>query len=70
MLIWVLLMVFLTPSQDFDTAYLLNKFDTQDECRIERDRVGYDMAEAYPNDLSFRIVCREHETEKVATPDV
>jgi hypothetical protein len=52
-------MVFLTPTGDYETAYRLNTFETPEACQIERDRIGFQMAESYPADLSFRIICHE-----------
>lgn len=39
-------------------VFLLETYATEDECAIERKRIGFDMAEAYPNDRDFLIVCR------------
>ncbi len=63
---WVLLMVLLTAADGFGTSYKLNNFDTYEECSIERNRIGFDMAEAYPADLDFRIECHEKVTPLVA----
>jgi len=51
---WVLLMVLLNSEQ----AYRLNTFDTKEECQTERNRIGFDMAEAYPYERDFVIVCK------------
>lgn len=59
MSIWVLLMVLLTPIDGFSSSYFLGTFNTFEDCQKERNRVGFDMAEAYPADLSFHIECRE-----------
>ncbi len=66
MSIWVLLMVLLTAVDGFGSSYQLNTFDTREECTIERDRIGFEMAESYPADLGFRIECRE----KISPPIV
>jgi hypothetical protein len=54
---WLLLLVFTNPVEGFDRAYLLNTFDTYEDCQSERDRIGFDMAEAYPDDNSAVVVC-------------
>lgn len=69
MVVWVLLLVLLEPVNGFEPTQFLNKFDTFEECNSERDRVGFEMAESYPADLSFRIVCRDFETDR-SKPDV
>lgn len=55
---WFLLMVLLTPVNGFQTTYRLNTFDTQEECQTRRNQVGFDMAEAYPYENDFIIVCQ------------
>jgi hypothetical protein len=37
---------------------VLNTFATPEECQIERNRVGFVMAEAYPYERDFVIACR------------
>jgi len=68
---WLLLMVLLAPANGLDSSYLLNKFDTQEECQTERNRIGFDMAEAYPYEADFRIECHERRAKvtKVSQPD-
>jgi hypothetical protein len=41
-----------------DKTVVLNTFTTSEECQKERDRVGFEMAKAYPNDRDFEIACR------------
>ena len=48
---WVLLMVLL----DSNNTYLLNTFDTAEECQVERNRIGFEMAEAYPAACGVRF---------------
>lgn len=51
---WVLLMLLLnTPGR-----YVLNTFETEEACLVERHRVGYEMAAAYPHERDFVIECR------------
>lgn len=65
--IWLLLMVLLTPIGGFQSTYVLNKFDTSDECGTEQKRIAEDMAAAYPGDESYRIECREKNTPGIQT---
>jgi hypothetical protein len=51
---WVLLIVFLAlPSHDT----VLDRFETQQACLMERDRIGFEMAASYEYDHDFDIVC-------------
>lgn len=67
MVIWVLLMVLVTPVAGFSPAYFLNKFDTFEECQSEQKRISADMATAYTGDTSYRIECREKTVLGIAT---
>ncbi len=58
---WYLLIVMLMAPLDFDRATVLDTFVTYEECKPERDRVGFEMAESYPNENDFRIVCQYQE---------
>lgn len=66
MLPWVLLMVLLNPVPGLESATILNEFATQEECQVERNRVGFEMAETYPNEADFRIECRERGVKAAA----
>jgi hypothetical protein len=46
---------------------VLNTFATYEACKPERDRIGFEMAESYPYENDFRIVCefREKTPSKV-----
>jgi len=66
---WFLLILFLNPSPIpgmLERSYVINVFDTEEECQVERNRVGFDMAESYPYDRDFVIVC-EPNKRKVRT---
>lgn len=52
---WVLLLVFLNCQCP---GIVLKTFDVEQDCQIERDYVGYEMAEAYPYEADFRIECQ------------
>ena len=55
---WLLIMILLNDVPGFDKIMVLNTFATSQECQTERNRVGYEMAEAYPNDRDFVIACQ------------
>jgi hypothetical protein len=64
--VWVLLIILLTAvpgvSQGIvQGAVLLNMFSTQEACQQERNRIGFEMAEAYPGENDFLIACRFRE---------
>jgi hypothetical protein len=37
---------------------VLNTFATPEECQSERNRIGFEMAAAYPYERDFVIACR------------
>lgn len=55
---WLLLMVLLNIVPGLDKSTVLNTFATPEECEIERDRIGFAMAAAYPYERDFVIVCQ------------
>ncbi len=55
---WLLLLVLLAPPLGVNPVYVLKTFDTQEECQARRDYVGYEMAESYPYERDFVIVCQ------------
>lgn len=56
---WLLVFVLLNPSLDEPGITVLARFATRAACQIDRDRIGRDMAEAYPQEPhTFRIECR------------
>ncbi len=54
---WLLLIVMLTPAAGVSPATVLNTFDTYEDCQPERNRIGFEMAESYPYENDFRIIC-------------
>ncbi len=51
---WVLMFISLIlPSQNT----VLDRFPNEQLCQRERARVGFEMAESYPNEADFKIVC-------------
>jgi hypothetical protein len=55
---WLLIMVLLNNVPGLDKIMVLQTYATSEECRIERNRVGFDMAAAYPNERDFVIACQ------------
>ena len=60
---WFLLIVLLNPVPGFAPVTILEKYHTAEECQGERDRVGFDMATAYPYERDFIIVCEYRPTK-------
>lgn len=61
---WLLLMILLNDVPGISKVTVLRTFATYQECQVERNRVGFEMAEAYPNERDFVIAChlnRKHE---------
>jgi hypothetical protein len=55
---WILVIVLLTNVPGLDKIMTLETYATYQECQIERNRIGYEMAAAYPNDRDFVIACQ------------
>ena len=55
---WLLVIVLVNIVPGFERFTVLNKFATSEECQIERNRIAFEMAAAYPNDCDFVIACR------------
>ena len=57
---WFLIMVLLNMNgvPGLDKFIVLQTYATSQECQIERNRVGYEMAAAYPYERDFVIACR------------
>ena len=54
----MLVIVLLNIVPGLDKIMVLNTFATYEECQIERNRIGFEMAAAYPYDRDFVIACR------------
>jgi hypothetical protein len=65
---WLLLMVLLAPPVGVNRATVLNIFETYEDCQPERNRIGFEMAESYPHDNDFRIVCEFREAKPSLVP--
>ena len=62
---WFLIIVLLNGVPGLHTITVLQTYGTSQECQAERNRVGYEMAAAYPYDRDFVIACqlnRKHES--------
>ena len=55
---WLLVMILLNDVPGLNKIMVLNTYATSQECQIERNRVGYEMAEAYPYERDFVIACQ------------
>lgn len=57
---WFLIMVLLNMNDipGLDKIIVLQTYATSQECQIERNRVGYEMAAAYPYERDFMIACQ------------
>ncbi|UVT17639.1 MAG: hypothetical protein H8K04_08960 [Nitrospira sp.] len=64
---WLLLIVLLTPTAGVSPATVLNTFATYEDCQPERNRIGFEMAESYPYESDFRIVCEFRAHSKTLT---
>lgn len=65
---WLLLMVLLAPPSGIDRVTVLDTFATYEDCQPERNRIGFEMAESYPHDGDFRIVCEFREAKPSLVP--
>ena len=55
---WMLVIVLLNQVPGIPTLTVLQTYPTSPECHSERDRIGDEMAKAYPDDHDFEIACR------------
>ena len=60
---WFLIIVLLNVVPGIDKVAVLNVYATSQECQIERNRLGYEMAEAYPYERDFVIACQLNESK-------
>ncbi|MBX3331241.1 MAG: hypothetical protein KF722_12610 [Nitrospira sp.] len=65
---WFLLIILLTPLPGINHVAVLNTFTTYEACQPERDRIGFEMAESYPYENNFRIVCEFREAKPSLVP--
>ena len=57
-LMWMLVIILLNIVPGLENVRVLNTFTTSEECQIERNRIGFEMAAAYPYERDFVIACR------------
>ncbi|TKS60760.1 MAG: hypothetical protein EWM72_01065 [Nitrospira sp.] len=57
---WFLIMVLLNVNgvPGLNNITVLQTYATSRECQSERNRIGFEMAEAYPYDRDFVIACQ------------
>jgi len=57
---WFLIMVLLNMNgvPGLDKIIVLQTYTTSQECQSERDRIGYEMVAAYPDDHDFVLACQ------------
>jgi hypothetical protein len=55
---WLLVIVLLNIVPGLNKVTVVNTFATAEECQIERNRIGFEMAAAYPNERDFIIACQ------------
>ena len=55
---WLLMLVLLDIVPGLEKCIALNTFATSEECQSERNRIGFEMAAAYPHDRDFVIACQ------------
>jgi hypothetical protein len=55
---WLLVIVLLNIVPGLDKIMVLNTFATSEECQSERNRIGFEMAAAYPYERDFVIACQ------------
>lgn len=65
---WFLLIVLLAPPSGINRVTVLETFATYEDCQPERNRVGFEMAESYPHDSDFRIVCEFQQAKPLLVP--
>ena len=55
---WLLVIVLLNIVPGLNKVTVLNTFATAEECQVERNRIGFEMAAAYPSERDFVIACQ------------
>lgn len=65
---WLHVNVLVTAQAGVSLMTVLNTFATYEDCQPERDRVGFEMAESYPEENTFRIECALQEQKPALQP--
>lgn len=55
---WLLIMILLNTVPRLEKITVLNTLTTSEECQSERNRIGFEMAAAYPYERDIVIACR------------
>lgn len=55
---WLLTLILLNDVHGLTKTTVLETYTTAQECQIERNRIGFEMAAAYPYERDFVIVCQ------------
>jgi|GEM_PF-900046 len=55
---WMLVIILLNTVPGISPVTLLQTYPISQECHNERERIGDEMAKAYPDDRDFEIACR------------
>ena len=61
MIVWVLFLVLLSPVQGFSKYNFVEKYDSKEECNIEKARILADMKKSYLGDDTFDLECQPRE---------
>ena len=64
---WMLVIVLLNTMPGIPTVTVLQTYPTSQECQSERERIGDEMAKAYPNEQDFEIACRFNQSRAERT---
>ena len=57
-LMWLLILILLNDVPGLTKTTVLQTYTTAQECQIERNRIGFEMAAAYPYERDFVIACQ------------
>ncbi len=55
---WCLVLMLLVSVPGLEEVTVLKRNLSEEACRTLRNRVGFDMAEAYPYERDFIVACR------------
>ena len=55
---WLLVIVLLNSVPGLEQITVLQTYVTSQECQVERNRIGFEMAAAYPYERDFVIACQ------------
>lgn len=62
---WILIIILLTEVPALSKITVLGTYASAQECQMERNRVGFEMAEAYPYERDFVIACQLNEKHQL-----